>query len=295
MPEVVDIVRKVAPRAYSNYVNAFAVGEASLQQFAIDTPLRISHFLAQVLHETGGGTVLFESLTYTTAARLMQIFGVGHHSAAVRDEEIPGLLNNPEALADRVYGLGNPKKAVELGNTRPGDGYRYRGGGALQTTGGANYRRIGDHVGVDFYNDPNLIVAPEHVLKPALQEWADGNLNAAADRNDTRTITRVINGGFIGLPEREHWFEMIWPLASGNGAPPEAWKVASADDDTCWLQDALNDLGSRPPLLVDGRYGPATTEAVKWFQSVASLKVDGIAGDVTRAAIRLRLSTRRGG
>jgi len=295
MPEVVDIVRKVAPRAYPNYVNAFAAREAFLQQFAIDTPLRIAHFLAQVLHETGGGRVLFESLTYTTAARLMQIFGVGHHSAAVRDEEIPGLLNNPEALADRVYGLGNPKKAVELGNTRPGDRYRYRGGGALQTTGGANYRRIGDHVGVDFYNDPNLIVAPEHVLKPALQEWADGNLNAAADRNDIRTITRVINGGFIGLPEREHWCEMIWPLASGNGAPPEAWKVANADDNTRWLQEALNDLGWQPPLVVDGRYGPATTLAVKWFQSLASLKVDGIAGDVTRAAIRLRLSTRRGG
>ena len=154
---------------------------------------------------------------------------------------------------------------------------------------------MGAHVGVDFYNEPNLIVAPEHVLKPALQEWADGSLNAAADKNDIRTITRVINGGFIGLSERQHWFERIWPLASGNGASPEAWKVANADDDTRWLQEALNDLGSRPPLLVDGRYGPATTEAVRWFQSVASLKVDGIAGDVTRAAIRLRLSTRRGG
>src|SRR5947208_13988251 len=124
----------------------------------------------------------------------MQIFGVGHPSAAVRDEETPGLLDNPEAMADRVYGLGNSKKAVELGNTRPGDGYRYRGGGALQTTGGANYRRIGDHVGVDFYNDPNLIVAPDHVLKPALQEWADGNLNAAADRHAHRTFNHVMNG-----------------------------------------------------------------------------------------------------
>ena len=53
-----------------------------------------------------------------------------------------GLLGNPEALAERVYGLGNPGKAKELGNTIAGDGYRYRGGGVLQTTGGANYRRM---------------------------------------------------------------------------------------------------------------------------------------------------------
>jgi putative chitinase len=140
MRAVVDIVRSVAPRAYPNYVNAFADGETSLQQFGIVTPLRLSHFLAQVLHETGGGTVLFENLTYTTAARVMEIFGVGRHSAAVWPEEVPALLKNPERLADRVYGLGNPKKAAELGNMRPGDGYRYRGGGALQTTGGSNIR-----------------------------------------------------------------------------------------------------------------------------------------------------------
>lgn len=295
MPAVVDIVRSVAPRAYPNYVNAFADGETSLQQFGIDTPLRISHFLAQVLHETGGGTVLFENLTYTTAARIMEIFGVGRHSAAVRPEEVPALLRNPERLADRVYGLGNPKKAAELGNMRPGDGYRYRGGGALQTTGGSNYKRTGESVGVGFYEEPNLIVTPEHALKPALQEWAEGNLNSAADKNDIRAITRTINGGFNGMDERQHWFDRIWPLASDSSVPPAAWKAANSDDETRWLQEALNDLGARPSLVVDGRYGPATMEAVKWFQSVTGLKVDGVAGDVTRAMIRLRLMTIRGG
>jgi putative chitinase len=295
MRAVVDIVRSVAPRAYPNYMNAFADGADSLRQFGIETPLRIAHFLAQVLHETGGGTVLFENLTYTTAARIMEIFGVGRHSAAVRSEEAPGLLRNPEGLAERVYGLENPKKAAELGNMRTGDGYLYRGGGALQTTGGSNYRRMGERVGVDFYDDPNLIVDPEHVLRPALEEWAEGNLNDAADRNDIRTITRKINGGFNGLKQRAHWFEKIWPLTSENDLLPEAWKAATVDDDTRWLQEALNDLGAQPPLVVDGRYGPATTEAVKWFQSVTNLKVDGIAGDVTRAMIRLRLGTLRGG
>jgi putative chitinase len=295
MTKITDILKQVAPRAYPNYVQAFEEGDALLQNAGIDTPLRIAHLLAQVLHETGGATVLFENLNYTTVSRLLEVFGVGHHSAAIRPEEASGLLNNAEALAERVYGLGNPKKAQELGNRRPGDGYRYRGGGLLQTTGGTSYRRFGEKVGVDFYDDPNLIVAPEHALKPALEEWTEGNLNAAADKNDIRTITRVINGGYNGLTERQHWFDRIWPLVNDGTAVPEPWRAGNADDDTRWLQESLNDLGAQPMLVVDGRYGPATTAAVKWFQGIAGLKVDGIAGEVTRAAIRLRLQTRRGG
>jgi putative chitinase len=221
MQRAVDVLREVAPNALANYVEAFETGDDLLSQFAIATPRRLSHFLAQVLHETGGGKVLFENLRYTTAERLAAIFGVGHHSAAIRPEEIPALLNNPEGLAERVYGLGNPPKAVELGNTRPGDGFKYRGGGVLQTTGGANYKRMGVKAGVDFFADPSLIVASEHALKPALHEWDDGNLNAAADQDDIRTITRVINGGLNGLKERTAWLEKILPIASRD-SPADA-------------------------------------------------------------------------
>ena len=192
MPTISEILKSVAPNAKPNYVDGFTNAQDLLFQFGINTPLRISHFLAQVLHETGGGMVLFENLNYTTPARLLQIFGVGRHSAAIRPEEVNGLIGNPQALAERVYGLGNPRKAKELGNTRPGDGYRYRGGGALQTTGGANYKNMGDLSGVDFYNQPDLIVDPAQVLKPAIHEWDLGKLNTAADKNDIRTITRVI-------------------------------------------------------------------------------------------------------
>jgi putative chitinase len=220
MPTVAEIFRTVAPNAHANYVAAFANGDALLARFGINTPLRVAHFLAQVLHETGGGKVLFESLNYTTPERLLKIFGVGNHSAAVRPDEVAGLLRNEQALAERVYGLGNPSKARELGNTRPGDGFKYRGGGVLQTTGGANYKRMGDKAGVDFFGNPDLIVAPEHALKPALQEWAEGDLNAAADRNDIRRITKVINGGFNGLDERQAWFDKVRPLADAIAPPP---------------------------------------------------------------------------
>jgi putative chitinase len=286
MPRAVEIVQEVAPRAVSNYVAAFESGDALLEGAGITSAIRTSHFLAQVLHETGGGTVLRENLKYTTPSRILQIFGVGHHTAAIRESELPDLVGNPEALAERVYGLGNPVKARELGNARPGDGYLFRGGGMLQTTGGTKYQEIA----ADFYDDPDRIVDQQYTLQAALHEWSD-NLNTAADRNDIRTITRRINGGYTGLPERQHWFDLVWPIASGSASPPPAWQAALPSDDTRWLQEALNQLGAQPPLVVDGRNGPATTAAIKWFQGIVGVPVDGIAGEVTCAAIRLRLAT----
>jgi putative chitinase len=289
---IVEIFRSAAPSARAEYVRAFEQGDALLRDHGITTPLRIAHFLAQVLHECGDGTVTFENLSYTTKTRLLQIFGVGRHSAAIRDGEVAGLLRNPEALAERVYGLGNPSKARELGNHQRGDAFRYRGGGLLQTTGGDAYRRFGERCEVDFAGQPELIVSAEHALKPALQEWKDGNLNAAADRNDIRAITRRINGGFNGLEDRKQRFERIWPLVRGD-SPAAAWQAGDDDPDTLSLQKALNTLGFEPRLAEDGRFGPATEEAVRWFQRLARLRVDGNPGPVTRAAIELRLSVIR--
>jgi putative chitinase len=293
MATMLSVFKKIAPRAYPNYARAFENDAALFTQFEITTPLRIAHFLAQSMYECGRGTILFENLSYTTPARLLQIFGVGNHSAAIRPDEVSGLLRNPQALGERVYGLGNPRKAHELGNTRPGDGYKYRGGGLMQTTGGAAYRKSGDEAGADFYNDPELIVDPGYSVKPALYEWRDGNLNEYADRNDIRTITRKINGGYNGLAGRQELFDEFWPIAKARTDAPAAWQAADSDNDTRWLQQSLNDLGANPPILVDGRYGPATTAAVKWFQQLASVPVDGVAGEVTKAAIRLRLEQRR--
>jgi putative chitinase len=77
MLRAIEIVSKVSPHAFANYLLAFNAGDAALEAFAITTPLRLAHFLAQSLYETGGGTVLFENMTYTTAARLLQIFRGG--------------------------------------------------------------------------------------------------------------------------------------------------------------------------------------------------------------------------
>lgn len=209
-----------APNAKANYTSGLAAAAPKIESFGITTPIRIANFLAQVLHECGEGTVLFENMRFTTTARLLEIFGVGNHSAKVTAAEAPGLLRNAPALAERVYGLGNPRKARELGNAQPGDGFKYRGGGALQTTGRDAYRRMGDRIGVDLEAHPELIVDPAHAFIPALEEWNDGHLNAEADANRIRRITKVINGGFNGLPQRKTLFKKVWSIATGGTAPP---------------------------------------------------------------------------
>jgi putative chitinase len=290
---IMDTVKRIAPKALTNYLEAIRQGNPLFEQHEITTPLRMSHFLAQALHETGGFTILRENMNFS-ALRLIEIFGVNRHSAAVTVAEAEKLARDPEAIAERVYGLGNPRKARELGNTQTGDGFRYRGNGVMQTTGRSNHRRMGAACGIDFEDNPDLVTVPEHALKPALQAWTERHLNIYADKNDIRTITRRINGGFIGFADREAWLNKIWPLVKDVNQPDEPWKAADDDDHVKWLQEALNDLGANPRLVVDGRFGSATRRAVKDFQAAAGIKIDGIAGPVTEAAIKLRLDTTKG-
>jgi putative chitinase len=216
MTRTIAAVKLLAPRAHDNYVEALHQGAPLFAKHGITTPQRMAHFLAQAMQETGSFTVLRESMNYR-AARIMEIFGVGHHSARITEAEAATLAHNEPALSERVYGLGNPGKAHELGNTEPGDGFHYRGNGVLQTTGRGNHRRMGQACGLDFEGHPEFVSAPEHALKPALQEWTDGNLNIAADHNDIVKITKVINGGVNGLPERKAFFARLLPLLKANG------------------------------------------------------------------------------
>lgn len=204
-------IAHVAPQARESYLQAIRNGGPLFEQHGITTGLRMAHFLAQAMAETGAFTVLRESMSYSVP-RMLEIFGVHHHSARVTAAEAPALAHNEHALAERVYGAGNPGKAEELGNTQPGDGFRYRGNGVLQTTGRGAHRAMGQKFGLDFENNPDLLTAPEHALKPALQEWSDGNLNHFADINDIRTITLRINGGLNGFDDRQTFFARLRPL-----------------------------------------------------------------------------------
>jgi putative chitinase len=138
--------------------------------------------LANMLHETGGFSLIRESMRYS-ADRLLAIFG---RAAGISREEAERLALKEEEIAERVYGLGNPRKARQLGNTEQGDGWRYRGGGFLQTTGRENYRTLGQRIGVDLETHPERIEDALVSLAAACAEWHRMGLNDLADRGDFR-------------------------------------------------------------------------------------------------------------
>ncbi len=290
----VDIVRKLCRNAKPNYVAAFENGDALFAKAGITTKLRMCHFLARAFQETGDLTIEWESGNYSEQ-RLWEIFGDGHHSAHLTRAECAALAHNGPAIFERVYGLGNPQKARELGNTRPGDGWRFRGGGILQTTGGDNYKRMGQKVGVDFYNHPELVLSAEHALKPALEEWTEGNLNKYADADNALAIGRGINLGNPnstkmpnGYDDQLNWLSVLKKNVDRVDLNADFDPVEQPHD-SIWLQTSLNTLGYGP-LTVDGQIGPMTRNAVKKFQAANNLLADGIPGPLTNKAIEAALA-----
>lgn len=139
--------------------------EAAMAEFDINTPARQAAFLAQIGHESGG---LHWSI---------EIWG-------------------PTEAQCRYEGR------RDLGNTQPGDGFRFRGRGLIQTTGRHNYIATGEALGFDFVSNPEVLSQPEHAARSAGWYWRSRGCNELADVGDFRRITIRINGGTNGFDDR---------------------------------------------------------------------------------------------
>lgn len=169
--------------------------------YGIDQPHRIAAFLAQCGHESGGWTTFEENLNYS-AQGLQSIFGSHFHGDADQ------YARQPEKIANRIYcnRMGN-------GDEPSGDGWKYRGRGPIQLTGKANYTKFAQ----DMFDDwQNLLDNPDWVtydkdfaLKSAIWFWNAHNLNCYADIGDIKTMTKIINGGYLGLDERQQLYNQI--------------------------------------------------------------------------------------
>lgn len=95
----------------------------------------------------------------------------------------------------------------DLGNTQPGDGKKFKGRGLIQITGRHNYEILSMVLGIDFIANPELLEGAVYATESAGWFWQTKGLNEIADRGDFRLITKRINGGYNGLPEREEFYE----------------------------------------------------------------------------------------
>lgn len=168
--------------------------KTQLDTFQIDTKLRFCHFIAQIAHESGSFRYRVENLNYSAKA-LRAVFGKYFPT----DEMAEQYARKPEQIANIVYAnrMGN-------GDTESGDGWRYRGRGLIQLTGRDNYTACGKSIGKDLVDTPDLLAnEADAAVDAAGWFWDSRNLNEYADKDDIRTITKRINGGYNGLEDRE--------------------------------------------------------------------------------------------
>ncbi len=174
--------------------------DTAMRAYSINTLDRAAHFLGTVAHESRGLSVLQESLDYS-AVRLCQVWPTRFWLPNPGTQCPPGrrdardYARNPARLAEAVYG-------GRMGNTQPGDGWRYRGRCPIQITGREMYRAAGAALGIDLEHNCALALECEHGAMIAAWVFAqEKTCLPLADANDYEGVRRRINGGSVGLAD----------------------------------------------------------------------------------------------
>ena len=258
--------------------DAAAWADAALEilpKYEINTPNRIAGFFAQTCHESMNFSALSENLSYrkeTLEKLFSKYFSKAGRNAADYEKQ-------PEKIANVIYAsrMGN-------GDTASGDGYRFRGRGVIQLTGRDNYTAFGKTIGMTAEQVIDYVQTKKGALESACWYWNSRNINAACD--DIVKMTKLVNGGTIGLEDRRKHYEQA--LAVLGGAVPApitnaasiagVLKKGSTGENVKRMQAELG-------LEADGSFGPATEAALKKWQTANGLAADGVAGPKTLAKL----------
>jgi putative chitinase len=186
------------PNAKPDIVSELCNASDIFDKYAINTPLRMAHFLGQCGHESGGLHVVEENLNYS-AQGLTATF-----PRYFRDKDPTEYARQPEKIANVVYAsrMGN-------GDTNSGDGYRFRGRGLIQLTGKENYSRFANAIGMTLDEVVDYLKTPAGALESACWFWVSHHCNEAADADDVVKVTKIINGGTLGLDDRKKHTESL--------------------------------------------------------------------------------------
>ena len=173
-------------------------------KYGITTPLLAAHVMAQISHECGAGRDVVENLNYT-AGRMMQVWPSRFPTMAMAAP----YAGNPRALANKVY---NGRMGNASGSD---DGWNFRGRGAVQTTGREGYARLAKATGLDVVHHPDLVNDPSRFLECGVADFVLCGCLPFAKADDVLNVTRRLNGGTVGLAQRQMWLAK-WKAALGT-------------------------------------------------------------------------------
>lgn len=255
-------IRKFAPLAKDAIVQELVDSIDEINAAGVDTPRRLHCFMANISPETAGLRALEENLNYS-AAQLRKTFPTRVTTDALANQ----LARQPQKIANFIYG-------GRFGNNKSGDGWKYRGGGMLQTTFKANYESAG------YADNPEALRTPGPALKSALHYWKSKNCNRYADQGDIVGLRKVINGGSNGLAEVRAAFKKAQECFPGYVETQRAPTPLSKKE-IMRCQMLLEQAGYFPGAI-DGKVGQQTLGEISKFQTANALKLTGEFDAATR-------------
>jgi len=236
----------------------FPVVSEKFREYEINTANRIAGFMAQTGHESADFTVTEENLNYSVSALnrvFPRYFGVGKRNAAE-------YARNPEKLANYVYMDEFRSARGALGNTRPGDGWKFRGGGIKQLTGRNNYAAFGASIWMTADQAASYVRSRLGSLESACWFWETNKISRFADRDDIVGMSRAINGGNIGLEDRQNRYVRAKNILT------EEMQIGATGN---LVKDVQRKLG----LSADGIFGADTRSAVVAWQKTHNYSANG--------------------
>lgn len=253
----------------------FTLAVRLFKKYDLDSVERVAAFMAQTAHESSDWRVIEENLNYSKL-RLKQIFPKYFPTEAA----LNAAAGKPEVIANIVYNDANRGARSKLGNTQPGDGWRFRGGGLIQLTGRSNYTAFGRSIGKTAEEAAAYVRTKEGALESALWFWKTNGLNTLADKKNLEAMTKRINGGTNGMADRRTRYNNALKILSGS----------SIDFDSTPCSPAPVSSGPKTPAKKVwrdlSRRAANDSDTVKKLQAALKLRADGTFGIQTESAVR---------
>jgi len=203
----VDILQQLCPKTKKSVLELYAtpVHEVAEYYDMYVNMNRAAGFVAQIAHESGGFNFVKENLNYG-AAGLMNTFKKYFPNQEIANQ----YQRQPEKIANRVYAnrMGN-------GDEDSGDGYRFCGRGLIQLTGCSNYTKFASDLGISVEDTVAYLETPAGAVSSAGWFWDQNNLNQYCDSGDFVMLTKRINGGTIGIEDRQEKYKLALQLLQG--------------------------------------------------------------------------------